>query len=170
MLIGIIADTHDHAVNLLKAIEIFNKRKVEMVIHCGDWVSPFMADFCDGLRCKIISVWGNNEGSIHRFLTRHQNKQWNIDFYNKSAEIQINGRKLAVYHGDSKPLLAGLIDSQKYDAVFSGHTHTALIETKGKTLHVNPGSICGLCESKIVDEVTVAVYNSESNQAEIVNL
>jgi putative phosphoesterase len=170
MLIGIIADTHDNAINLLKAVKAFNQRGVGLVVHCGDWVSPFMADFCCELKAKIISVWGNNEGDIYRFLTRQQKKKWNIDFQNVTCELEIEGRKLIAYHGGSKPLLGALIDSQKYDAVFSGHTHASLIETKGKTLHVNPGSTSGLCESEIVAEITIAVYDTESNKAEVIAL
>ncbi len=170
MLIGIIADTHDNVPNLLKAIKAFNEKKVDLVLHCGDWVSPFMPDFCGDLQAKIVSVWGNNEGGIYRFLTRHQKKKWNIDFQNRSVELELDGRKIIAYHGDSKPLLKALIDCQKYDAVFSGHTHVALIAKEGKTLHVNPGSTSGLSESKIVDEITVAVYNTKTNQAGIIRL
>ncbi|MDD5738736.1 MAG: metallophosphoesterase [Candidatus Pacebacteria bacterium] len=170
MLIGIISDTHDNAINLLKAVKIFNEKNVGLVIHCGDWVSPFMPDFCESLEAKVISVWGNNEGDIYRFLTRQEKKKWNIEFNNVAVELNIDDRNLIAYHGDSKPLLGALIDSQKYDAVFSGHTHTVLNEMKGKTLHVNPGSTSGLCESKITDNITIATYNTELNNAEIVYL
>lgn len=170
MLIGIISDTHDNAINLLKAIKIFNEKKVDLVIHCGDWVSPFMPDFCKDLKTKIISVFGNNEGDIYRFLTRAEKKNWNIEFYNKSIELELDNRKIVVYHGDSKPLLKGLIESQKYDVVFSGHTHTPLIERKGKTLHINPGSTSGLCESKIVDEITIVIYDTKKSDGEIIPL
>ena len=170
MLIGIISDTHDNARNLLKAVELFNKKKVGLVIHCGDWVSPFMPDFCNKLMCKIISVFGNNEGDIFRFLKRHEKNKWNIEFERECVEMNIDGRKIVAYHGQSDILLNGLIESKKYDAVFSGHNHEASIEKKGKTLYVNPGSISGVCESKSSDEITVAVYDTKTNNAEIVSL
>lgn len=170
MLIGIISDTHDNALNLIKAIKVFNEKEVSLVMHCGDWVSPFMPDFCQGLKAKIVSVFGNNEGDVYRFLTRQEKKKWNIEFNDVCSEIEIDGKKLIAYHGDSKPLLRALLDSQKYDAVFSGHTHAPVIETIGKTLHVNPGSICGLCELKVVNEITVAVFDTKTNQAEIIYL
>lgn len=168
MLIGIISDTHDNALNLLRAVKIFNEKEVSLVAHCGDWVSPFMPDFCTELKAKIISVFGNNCGDVFRFLTRQQKKGWNIEFNKIVAEIEVDDRKIIIYHGDSKPLLEGLISSQKYDAVFSGHTHATVIETKGKTLHVNPGSTSGSCESKISNELTVAIYDTKLNKAEIV--
>ncbi len=170
MQIGIISDTHDNAINLLKAIKIFNEKKVDLVIHCGDWVSPFMPDFCRELKCKIISVFGNNEGDKYRFLTRRKEKKWNIEFYDKTVELEFDNRKIVIYHGDSKPLLRSLINSQKYDIVFSGHTHASLIEIHKKTLHINPGSTSGLYKSKIVQEITIAIYNTKSNKSEIISL
>lgn len=170
MLIGIVSDTHDNALNLIKAIKIFNENKAGLVVHCGDWVSPFMPDFCSELKCRIVSVWGNNEGDRYRFLTRQQTKKWNIDFQNTAVELEIDGKKLIAYHGDSKPLLKALVDSQKYDVVFSGHTHSPLVELKGKTLYVNPGSTSGLCESKIVNKTTVAIFDTITNKAKIIDL
>ena len=170
MLIGIISDTHDNARTLLKAVDLFNKRKVGLVIHCGDWVSPFMPPFTKGLKCKIISVFGNNEGDIFRFLKRNEKEKWNIEFEKECAEIEIDGKKIAAYHGHSKPLLQSLIKSQEYDAVFSGHNHKASVEKKGKTLHVNPGSTSGVCGIELSDKITIAIYDTKTNTAEIVPL
>jgi uncharacterized protein len=170
MLIGIISDTHDHADSILKAVGLFNKRNVDLVIHCGDWVSPFMPDFCESLKVEIISVFGNNEGDLWRFLERKGQRKWNIQFNRISVECELDGRNIIAYHGDSKPLLAGLIDSQKYDVVFSGHTHAALVERCGKTLHVNPGSPCGIAESKAGAPKTIAFYDTQKDRAEIVAL
>ena len=77
---------------------------------------------------------------------------------------------IIVFHGKEKQILKALIDSQKYDAVFSGHTHKALVETHGKTMHVNPGSVCGIRGPELVKELTVAIYDTKSNKAEIVDL
>jgi putative phosphoesterase len=170
MLIGIISDTHDNARNLLKAVELFNEKKVELVIHCGDWVSPSMPPFTKNLKCKIISVFGNNEGDKFQFLKYENVKELRIEFNNICFEKDIDGRKITAYHGQSEILLNGLIDSQKYDVVFSGHNHRALIEKKGKTLHVNPGSTSGVCGIELSDEITVAVYDTKTNTAEIISL
>jgi len=170
MLIGIISDTHDNAVNLLKAVKLFNEKKVGLVIHCGDWVSPFMPDFCKDLKCKVISIFGNNEGDKYRILTRKEKNKWNIEFNDRSVELKLDGKKLIVYHGDSKPLLRSLIESGRYDAVFSGHTHIPIVKKHGKTLHVNPGSTCGIVESKITDKITVAIYDTRTNEASIISV
>lgn len=170
MLLGIISDTHDHVKNLLKAINIFNNKKVKYVIHCGDWVSPFTADFCTNINFKILSIFGNNEGDISRFYTRKIKNKLNIDFFNKCLEKTFDNKKIIAYHGDSNQLLKALIHSQKYDVVFSGHTHDAKIEKIKKTLHINPGTICEYSNSKIVDNPSIAIYNTKTNKAKIISL
>ncbi|MDD4333439.1 MAG: metallophosphoesterase [Patescibacteria group bacterium] len=170
MLIGIISDTHDHARNLLKAIEIFNKKDVELVIHCGDWVSPFMPDFCKNLNCQIISVFGNNEGDKFRFLKRQQKNNWNIEFNNSCVEKKLDGKNIIAYHGDNPSILNALINSQKYDVIFFGHNHESSIEKRGNTLCVNPGTICEYSNSQIINNPTVAIYDTKINAAEIIKL
>jgi uncharacterized protein len=167
MLIGIISDTHDNAINLEKAVKIFNKVGAELVIHCGDWVSPFMPGFCKDLKCKMVSVFGNNEGDKQNFFVGNKNNKWNIDFYDKTAEINIDNKNMIVYHGDSKQLLKSLIDSKKYDVVLSGHTHVPLVEKVGKILHINPGTTCGISESKITNKETIAIYDTKTDDVEI---
>ncbi len=167
MKIGIMSDSHDNIDNLKKAISIFNKEKAELVIHCGDWVAPSTPDFCSDLNCKIISVFGNCDGDIYRFLTRHKKNDWNVEFHNKVAELDLSSRKIAVFHGDSKPLLNSLIGCQEYDAVFSGHTHLALKEVIGKTLHLNPGCLSGYERTNKV-KPSIAFYDTNTGKAEII--
>ena len=73
MKIGILADSHDHVVNLKKAITFFNAEKVELIYHCGDWVSPFVFEFLYW-ECKpeapVKGVFGNNEGDRFRIVER----------------------------------------------------------------------------------------------------
>ena len=82
----------------------------------------------------------------------------------------IDGKKIVAYHGDARPLLEGLIECQKYDVVLSAHTHDALIERRGKTLHINPGTVCEYGHSKIKDNPTIAIYDTKKDEAEIILL
>ncbi len=43
MNIGIISDTHDNLALIKKAVTFFNGEKVDLVLHAGDFVSPFTA-------------------------------------------------------------------------------------------------------------------------------
>jgi uncharacterized protein len=172
MKIGIISDTHDNARKLLEAVDIFNENKVDLVIHCGDWVSPFMPDFCKELNCKIISIYGNNEGDKTRFKERSVNNNWNIEFNEENVkDLIIDNKKIAVCHGHDKELLKTLFDSNKYDVILSGHNHAPVVENVNNgVLHINPGSISGVRDSKLVDEYTVAIYETNDNDVKLINL
>ncbi len=57
MLIGLISDSHDHVRNIEKAIKIFKKREVELVLHAGDFCSPFTIPPFEGLNLKGVQMW-----------------------------------------------------------------------------------------------------------------
>ncbi|MCX7881077.1 MAG: metallophosphoesterase [Patescibacteria group bacterium] len=175
MKLGIFSDTHDQLESVEKAIKFFQKEKVELIIHCGDWVSPFVPQFIYSLKPKLTipikSVFGNNdEGDHFRFFERKEKENWHIEFYKESFELEIGAKKIAVYHGSSKVLTDSLIKSQIYDVVFTGHTHQALIEKIGKTLHLNPGSTAGYAFGKITLQKTIALYETKTNQGKIIDL
>ncbi len=171
MLVGVISDTHDNAPNCLKAVALFNERKVKLVIHCGDWIAASTPRFFTGLDCKLVAVDGNNPGDTLTMLTLKEREGWDMEFHGLSAELDLGGKKALVFHGHAKGLLAAAIASGAYDVVFSGHTHKVVNERKGKTLHVNPGTVSGIGPDKGLDTpATVAIYDSEKGEAEIVTL
>ena len=53
MKLSVISDTHDHKDNILKAVSIMNERNVDALIHCGDYVAPFVKRWFDGLNHNI---------------------------------------------------------------------------------------------------------------------
>ena len=48
MLVGIVADTHDNLDLVQAAVGWFESADVDVVVHCGDIVSPFSAAPSDG--------------------------------------------------------------------------------------------------------------------------
>ncbi len=62
MLIGIMSDTHDNLPAIRKAVEFFNERNVDLVIHAGDYVAPFVARELKKLKAPLKGVFGNNDG------------------------------------------------------------------------------------------------------------
>lgn len=164
MLIGVISDTHDRVEALQKAIAEFNKRKVGAVFHCGDWSSFYMPTFCDNLDCEMFSVLGNNDIELVGYRKKTVGK---VSFCGENfLEKEIGGQKIAVCHGDTSSLLTSLLDSGKYDVVFSGHTHKSSITKTKNTLHVNPGTPF----YSRTNEPSIAIYDTETSSAEIIAL
>jgi len=144
MRIGAVSDSHDNVSAIRKAGEELRRRGVSLVLHAGDWVSPFSARFLRealGEGVRIVGVWGNNEGERPYFLETA--RRFGVEIAGEAAELEVAGRRLALYHGTSSILLRALVESGLYDVVVYGHTHQAVIERRGKTLVVNPGELCG---------------------------
>ena len=62
MKIGLIWDTHDNIDNILKAVREFNSRRVDIVLHAGDFVSPMTVESFAGI--KLVGILGNNDTDI----------------------------------------------------------------------------------------------------------
>ena len=171
MKIGIISDIHDNLPNLRETLKELKDEKVEKVLFCGDLVSPFVIDFIvnEDFQIPIEAILGNNEGDVLRILARIE--KHNLDFtYSKDMrflEEEIDGRKIAVYHGDDPKKTEKLLSSGKFDLLCTAHNHHPKIEIVGATLLVNPGTISGYQEGKITNEKSFAIYDTETNKAEI---
>ncbi len=173
MKFGIISDTHDHLNAITRAIEIFRAHKVDRILHCGDWVSPYSLGHFGALMADwnipVMSVLGNNEGDYRKIEKINSSLKNPVVFCDVSIlQFAVDDNRYAVYHGHDKPTLNALIRSKEYRAVFTGHTHVVRNEMAGKTLVLNPGSTSYFSDGKIVDVATVAVYDTSKNSAEIV--
>ena len=177
MKIGVISDTHDRLETIQEALNIFKQQKIEMIVHCGDWVSPFTLEFFDqycqkiNLIVPIKSVFGNNEGD-YRMINIRNTKLKNPIFFSPKIvlELKLYQQKIVVYHGHDTIILDALIKSQVYNTILTGHTHISRNEIIGKTLIINPGTTSHACLSKIIPNASVALYNSIENKAEIIQL
>ena len=166
MKIGVISDTHDQRLRILEAIDIFNREKVGLAVHCGDWVSPFSAARFSALKCPIKGVFGNNDGDKN--MHRQRNGDF-VEYHDEKMEIAVDGIKIFVTHGHLPQLAENALKSGKYDAVFSGHSHVAHVKTVGKTLWLNPGTLVDETSDK-VKGMSVAIYDTKTNSARLISL
>ena len=169
MLIGVISDTHDQVDNIKKTVKILNQEKVELVLHCGDWVSPFVVKFFEGLQCPIKGVFGNNDGDKYRHLERKNRYSFELSYEDRYIELEIEGRKIAVFHGDYQGWVDSLIESKKYDAVFHGHTHVKVNQRIDGVLSLNPGTLMNQT-SEDVKGASIAIYDTKTNSARHIDL
>ncbi len=170
MKIAVISDTHDFFSGIDWAHQIIIQEEVEAICHCGDWVSPFTMEYFasvfSDVKVSIYSVFGNNEGDVKRILERNQQLPNPIKFAPKTMfPLHFDGKKIAIYHGHDADLLEALIESNMYDAIFTGHTHQYRNEIRGKTLILNPGSLIPARLSKPSGELSLAIYDTTSNTA-----
>ena len=159
MLIGIIADTHDNLIYTRKAIELFNKRKVEHVIHAGDYTSPFTLKLFKELNCKYDGVFGNNDGDKLLLLEKSEG-----NIHNQPYIFTLNNKKIIVMH--EHHVIDALADSGHFDLVIYGHTHKPDVRKVKHTLIVNPGE----AGTWLYGTSTVALTDLNKMEAEIIEL
>lgn len=164
MLVGAISDTHDNLPMIEKAIKRLNEEGASLVLHAGDYVSPFVIPHFKGLNARLIGVFGNNDGD-QSGLARQFSETENCEIRGTFALVDAEGFKIALLHGAETELLKALIGCECFDAVVHGHTHS-IITGRGKTLVINPGETCGY----ITGKASLALLDTKKREAEILQI
>ena len=165
MQIGIISDTHDNLPLVEKAVKYLNDAKVDLVLHAGDYTSPFVIAKFKALNCKLIGVFGNNDGD-HELLKERFKETKNCEIHGRFAEVNAEGFKIALLHGDETELLNALINRECFDAVVYGHQHSTAKRKNGKMLVLSPGELCAY----VTGESTIATLDTDRREAKIIRL
>ena len=119
--VGLISDTH----GLIRPEALDALRDSDLIIHCGDVGNPGVIDTLRRI-APVRAVRGNNDTSTWaRGLPL-------------SDVVEIGSHKIYVLHNLSEFDLDP--DAAGFTAVVFGHSHKPVIERKGKTLFINPGS------------------------------
>jgi uncharacterized protein len=163
MKIGLISDTHDNIENIRKAIREFNEKKVDLVLHAGDFSSPIAVESFAGV--KLVGVLGNNDKDIPGLTLAF--KKINGELVGETLETTYDGLRFALYHGTNYVLRESLIKSKKFDVVVYGHTHRKIIKNHGRTLVINPGTAKGWMFGLYA---TAAIFDTYNRNVEFINL
>ena len=137
MIIGILSDTHDRAVSMAAGIRTLRDAGAEFFIHCGDIGGQECIDLLAGLPSAF--VFGNTDFDRAR-LARYA-ASIDVPCYGNFANLELADKKVAVIHGDDFRLKQRLIDEQRHDYLFQGHTHIRDDRRVGKTRLINPGAL-----------------------------
>jgi len=161
MKIGIISDTHENMPKIRRAVDLFNRRRVGVVLHAGDLISPITAGEFRRLKAPLIGVFGNNDGD--RLYLRERFQKIGT-LHPKKFEGVLGGKRFLLIH--EPDMLEPLAASGKYDVIVYGHTHRFEISRRGATLVINPGEGAGW----ITGKCTAALLETETMKAEILEL
>jgi len=137
MHLGIVSDTHGHTGNTLQAVAQLNELGVDAIIHCGDIGSVQIVPLFAGWPAHFVLGNVDDDESSLRWVVEDQGAQ----FHGRAAAIELEGKKIAVIHGDNYDALQAAIGSGEYDLVCTGHTHKRELRSEGGTLVLNPGAL-----------------------------
>ena len=129
MKILVLSDSHGNVDNMARAVE---KEQPRLILHLGD-------------------CWGDAERLRKRFPNIPMEQvPGNCDYRSmEPAErlLFIEDKRVMICHGHTlgvkqSLLRAGLkAEEENLDLLLFGHTHSPLVDMRGKTLFINPGSI-----------------------------
>ncbi|MCD5408767.1 metallophosphoesterase [Candidatus Bipolaricaulota bacterium] len=160
MKIGVVADTHDNLHRLRQALTRLKERGAELVLHAGDFVSPFVAVPFKEAGLSVIGVFGNNDGD-KLYLRERFSGVGELHF--GPHELELGGRRIVLMH--EPRALEALISSGKYEVLIYGHIHEVDLRP-GPPLVLNPGE----CGGWLSGQATCALVDLDALQAEIIEL
>lgn len=157
MRVGVIADTHDNLAALRTALGMLREHGAELILHAGDFVSPFVAlPFAEN-HLRVIGVFGNNDGD-KLYLRERFSPVGQLHF--GPHELELGGRSVLLMH--EPRALAALAASGHYHLIVYGHTHEPDLRP-GPPLILNPGE----CGGWLSGRSTCAVVDLASLQAHL---
>lgn len=130
MKVLVLSDSHGKLSGMIRAVE---REAPQMVIHLGD-------------------CWRDGERLHDRFPDLpFEQVPGNCDYFRGSRDAEkllyLGDKRVLICHGHTygvkqSLLAAGLAaEERNLDLFLFGHTHKALVDRRGKTLFLNPGSI-----------------------------
>ncbi len=141
MIISVMSDSHDNIDNLRWAVGESLGAACDLIIHCGDFVAPFMLAELDQAAVPVHGVFGNNDGDQYLMtrnaLTRHSH----IELHGQFGQLEAGGRRVGFMHDGT--LADDIAAGGRFDLLCFGHIHVYLEKMVGKTLVLNPGELLG---------------------------
>jgi len=135
------SDSHDNIWNLRKALDIIKFEHCKIIIHCGDFVAPFMFKELEQAGIAVHCVFGNNDGDKHLLTRLALESKGLITLHSIIGEVDIDGFKIGFTH--EWPVAQGLAAGGKYNMVCFGHSHQYELKHIKTTILLNPGDIMG---------------------------
>ena len=148
MKIGVISDTHGHAERWQLAYDKFFS-DADLIIHAGDVLyhgprNPMLSDYNPALLAEkinnspvpVVIAKGNCDSEVDAMVLE-------TPIEAPYAYVMVNGRRIVAIHGhtvesdEEKDALAAHL---RADILISGHIHVNVLEKRGQTVFLNPGS------------------------------
>lgn len=156
MLLGILSDSHGDVAAVRRALNIFDKLGVELLVHCGDVGGQDV--FAEFVGRSFRFVWGNTDVPTHGLRAFLNSVALPLPESSPLMLLQ-GGMRIAVFHGH-EPAFPTAHRHLKTNYIFHGHTHVARDENMGNVRVINPGAL------HRAPVKTVASLETESNKVQ----
>lgn len=162
MRLGLIADTHDRLPAVAALVAEFQAREVSMVLHAGDYCSPFALGPLHALTVPVIGVFGRNDGD-RPGLSAAAAQGLATELFESPHSLEVGDRRLLLVHDVGEVSDRSLA---AHDLVIHGCLHRQEMKTRGNTLLVCPGEACGW----LFGSPGAAIIDLRTNEVEFLKL
>lgn len=139
MIVGLVSNTNGRADATAAALSALRDRGADLIIHCGDVGGRQVLD--EMAKIDAAFVWGDRDKD-RMGLLRHARKV-NVVCFGVLGELDLDGKRAVLIHGDDQKLIRRLLDEQQYDYLLYGHDPAGEDRAVGKTRIINPGELYG---------------------------
>ena len=139
MRVGLIADTHDRLPAIAELVKQMQASGVGLVLHAGDYCSPFALKPFEDAQVSLAGVFGRNDGDTEGLLSRAQ-AGFGAELFESPHSVDIAGHRILLVHDIAD---VGQHSLASHVIVVHGQTHQQEMKTRGDTLILNPGEACG---------------------------
>jgi putative phosphoesterase len=162
MLVGLMSDTHDRLPAIDGLVREMLARGVGMVLHAGDFCSPFSLRPLLDHNVATAGVFGKNDGD-HEGLKAYAATGFGIELFESPHSMDVGGQHILLVHdiGD-----VSTHSIEQHGIVIHGFTHREEMKTRGDTLIVNPGEACGW----LYGPPSAAILDIDSRKVEFIQL
>ena len=162
MLVGLIADTHDRLPAIAELVRQMQEAGVGMVLHAGDYCSPFALRAFEEAHVSLAGVFGRNDGD-RETLSAYAARGMGTEIYESPHSFEVAGKRILLVH-DIGEVSARSVES--HDFVIHGCSHLQGQKKVGTTLVINPGEACGW----IHGECTAVILDTDTGEVENITL
>lgn len=162
MLVGLMSDTHDRLPAIHALLKEMTQRGVGLVLHAGDYCSPFALKPFQDAGVALAGVFGHNDGD-EEGLKAAAASGMGHELFESPHSITIGEHKILLVHdiGDVSPR-----SIKGHHVVVHGMEHQQSMKTRGETLIICPGEACGWLHGA----PTAAILDLDSKHVEFVKL
>ena len=139
MIVGLVSNTNGRSDAMAAALAALRDRGADLIVHCGDVGGRQVLDELKNIDAAF--VWGDKDRD-RMGLLRHA-RQVNVVCFGVLGELDLDGKRAVLVHGDDKKLVRRLLDEQQYDYLLCGHEPEGEDRKVGKTRVINPGALHG---------------------------
>ncbi|MDF1501511.1 metallophosphoesterase [Roseisolibacter sp. H3M3-2] len=140
MRIGLLSDTHDRVPAVAELLRRFAANGVQLVMHAGDFCSPFSMRPLRETTIPLLGVFGRNDGDHDGLSAFAAALPAGGEIYDSPHSFEVGGHTVLLVHDLAEANPRSL---ESHQVIVHGCAHVAEMKERGGALLVNPGEACG---------------------------